>query len=76
MIVTRISTQTIRNTFHEREFNARRIAKVLPLSPEQHRARRLFPQHVDRNCSLTNPDSVYITLTDEFECEDAQGNGI
>jgi hypothetical protein len=27
-------------------------------------------------CSLTNPDSFCITLVDEFECGDTQGNGI
>jgi hypothetical protein len=73
---TRIGSQIIRNRFHEREFDARRPAKVPPFSPEQRRARRLFPQeHIDWNLEqLTNLDSICITLTDEFECG-AQENG-
>jgi hypothetical protein len=76
-----MTTQITRNRLDEREFNARRPANLPPLSPEQSRARRLFVQeHVDwsgATCfSLTNPDSVCITLIEEFECGDAQGNGI
>jgi hypothetical protein len=80
MTRSRVVTQTIRNRFHEREFNARRPAKVIPLSHEHRRARLFFKNlltaAVEQRGSLTNPDSVCITLMDEFECRNAQGNGV
>jgi hypothetical protein len=74
MIGTRIITQTIQNRFHECEDQLKYpIFALDSLEQDGYFLKNMLTGTWSNGatcCSLTNPDSVCITLTDEFGCED------